>query len=313
MNTRKTVIATLIALATTPALAAGHIGNQSGNDNDVDIVVGDIETVMGNICNQSGSNNDCDVDIENVNGDLVIADGANVTINQSGGGADNRTGVLQTKYDWGTRVSTVDHREDGTKAVESVNYYKDGKVVVATWYETADGERTNYEQNLVASNATSLDHALLKGKVDSNKAASERGDAALQAQIDAWVDTDTVRSDAEIKAVADVGDKILANEIDALRDEQVAKNNAQDTAIKTQWDLIQDVEAKNEEQDVALAGKVDREEFEASQAAQDAELDRLTNDVDAAQSTADQAFADAQLANQKLTLTLQQSQINKSS
>jgi hypothetical protein len=83
MNTTKTVIALSIALATTNAMAnTGHVGNQTGNNNDVDISVGSIENVMGSICNQSGTDNDCAVNIDNVNGDVTIADGANVTINQ---------------------------------------------------------------------------------------------------------------------------------------------------------------------------------------------------------------------------------------
>ncbi len=219
---KKTIIALAIAFASTASFASGHIGNQSGHDNDVDIQVGDIQNVMGNICYQSGNNNDCDVEIDNVNGELTIGSGANVTINQSGDSYDDsvikdrviasedRLTVLENSSDQVLHVSQS-VREDSsgitsTQYIDGADEYghaldqysktkigKDGRVTLTTHKFNGDSfDTTNASVDLASQ--SELDAAIA---AIGNGKDGEKGDTGAAGKDGEKGDTGAAGKDGE--------------------------------------------------------------------------------------------------------------------
>lgn len=229
-------MATLVAatLLSTNVMAnnTGHIGNQPGKDNDIEIVVGDIDNVLGNICNQSGSDNDCEIEIGNVTGDVVISDGATVIIGGEGGGADGKDGkdadmsVVNSNTD---RIQAIEDRGeysvigmiDEEMAFDTVTdeagntvrtYVDEGGIVYKSSTNAHTGETTEFEVDMVTEDEldyllnggqTSMDDRGILGEIDSNTATNNRQESYIDSLISDTMDQE------EITDVSLDGDKLV--------------------------------------------------------------------------------------------------------
>ena len=292
-------------LSELPVGNVGNIGSGSfagQSDNNFDVDMGDVAGNVGNICSGTATGNaviTCDIEIENAN-----IENANVSFDdlteaqkeslQGADGTDGKDGVV----DYEVVDGMIDDADLATNS--DLEKLKDRIEEVNVEDQRVESGKLDSDGNLVLTNADMDGGSKNDVTIDLSGLDQSEEVESLKGKVDAWVDTDTVRSDEDLDETfatdADVTEvkNELANQDSRLDTVETGVDQAHDRIDAIQ-DTLYDEGVIRAESDKVLAEGIEIAREESANG--DAYLqEQVDNKVDQSEYEADQARQDQALA-----------------
>ncbi|CAM0043557.1 hypothetical protein VPHK406_0031 [Vibrio phage K406] len=216
-------------LSELPVGNVGNIGSGSftgQSDNNFDVDMGDVAGNVGNICSGTATGNaviTCDIEIENAN-----IENANVSFDdlteaqkeslQGDDGTDGKDGVV----DYEVVDGMIDDADLATNS--DLEKLKDRIEEVNVEDQRVESGKLDSDGNLVLTNADMDGGSKNDVTIDLSGLDQSEEVESLKGKVDAWVDTDTVRSDEDL-------DQTFATDVDVTEVKNELAN--QDSRLDT--------------------------------------------------------------------------------